>query len=323
MSRLIPLILLAGLLVAGCNDDDCPQCPAPVSAPTLANIWPHADGTSWVYDGQLALYPGPEVSETPAELPSMAELHAALQDPVPGQPDSLDTGLYRLAFAGNLTTDSGMTAQDLTETWYVEAAPSKSLWAAPADRDRDFLRLLAGARPDLRVKMASLYGLGPEEPGKVLPPGHDPYFLSAYAFAYEDSGYYGYGDLDQRHAWAYLAGDLSVGSEFSIQLVPALADDIWLYGRIWSVGTYAQDGHTWTNAVEVMYLVDLGLQEEVDENGDPLGYSRPLMYGVTVFVPEVGPVACLERHELAPSHSAYDTFPGVTIDFRFSLAAGN
>ena len=32
----------------------------------------------------------------------------------------------------------------------------------------------------------------------------------------------------------YLDGDLAVGTEFSMQLVPDLADDIWLYGRIWS-----------------------------------------------------------------------------------------
>lgn len=315
MSRYLPLVFLAGLLLGGCNDDDCPQCPDGETAPTLANLWPHADGNRWIYDGQLALYPGPEISEFPPELPSLAQLHAALQEPVSGQPDSLDVGLYRLAFQGTLTTDSGMTAQDLTETWYVAAGPTRS-----APRDRDFLHLLATVRPDLRGKIASLQGLPPGNSGKSLPPDHEPYFLSAYAFACEDSGYYGYGDLDRRHAWTYLAGDLSPGSEFSLQLVPALADDIWLHGRIWSVGAYSQDGHTWPNAVEVMYRVDLGLNEEVDENGDPLGYSRPLMYGVTVFVPEVGPVASLERHELASSRNAHETFAGVTVDFRFSLA---
>ena len=54
-SPLVALILAASLvlLIAGCFDDeDCPDCPdVPAApAPSMANIWPHADGAGWLYD---------------------------------------------------------------------------------------------------------------------------------------------------------------------------------------------------------------------------------------------------------------------------------
>ena len=120
------------------------------------------------------------------------------------------------------------------------------------------------------------------------------------AFSSEDDGYYAYGDLDTEHSWIFLQGDLSVGSEFSLQLVPDLADDIWLYGRIWSIGDRTVGGEAGSNVLECMYVIDMGIQEATDEQGGVLGEYRSYMYYSVLFAPEYGPIMSTERQVLAP-----------------------
>jgi len=287
------------ILAAACNDDDdsvnCPDPGAP--DPTMANIWPHADGTSWTFDIEYREILPPEVPLKAGEIPTMEELHAALQDPVPGEVVEEGDGLYRLALDGMVTTDSGATGQNVVESIYMEMpdGPVKSVNGNSSGVD-PVLAMIARARPDLRSGIVSRYGLDEKALDYIFP----PLFLGGYAFAYEDSGYFGYGDLDQDHAWVYLEGDLSVGSEFSLQLVPSLANDVWLHGRIWSISDRTVGGRTYENVVECMYVIDLGETEISDENGTILGSSFPYYYGSSFFAPEVGPIAGVERHVANP-----------------------
>ena len=137
-------------------------------------------------------------------------------------------------------------------------------------------------------------------------------------FAFEDSGYFGYGDLNTERRWVYLGDSLAVGTEFTLQIVPDLADDIWLYGRIWSIGDRSVNGVTWHNVVECMYAFDFGVQEAVDEDGNIVDYFHSYIYGTTLFVPEVGPIACDERHMLAPDGVLQDAPPSYDIVVRLA-----
>ena len=70
----------------------------------------------------------------------------------------------------------------------------------------------------------------------------------------------------------------------------------------------------WPAALECMYVVDLGVTEFADEEGDLLGSARSGMYGATIDVPEVGPVASHERRVLIgdgvlqePAHMTFES----------------
>jgi hypothetical protein len=90
--------------------------------------------------------------------------------------------------------------------------------------------------------------------------------------------------------WLYLDGDLTPGHEFTAELGVGLADDILLTSRIWSIRSYNVAGTTYPNCVEVFYLLDMGIQEEADENGESAGFAQYYEYGVIIYAPDVGPV---------------------------------
>ncbi len=305
MSRsLLQIVLLSCFLllaVTACNDDDSPTCPGQDLRPAMANIWPHADGNIWFFEGGYSEFPPPETGGTgrldDLPLPSMADLHADLQHPVAGEPDLAVNCLYRLSLDGEITTDTGVSAQHLAGRFYFPQPGGGDTVRGPESGGDPLLRLIARVRPDLREA-----ALARMSPGARKDISIDlPLSLGDYAFAYEDSGYFGYGDLDTGHSWVYLAGSLEAGTEFSHQLVPSIADDVWLHGRVWSRGDLTVGGRLYRNAVEVMYVVDLGESDVVDENGDPIGVFRSYIYGTVHYVPGVGPVKGLERHVEGPN----------------------
>lgn len=109
ISRISTILLCSLLLLsmAACNDDDdCPTCPSDLAtAPTMANIWPHADGNSWTFDMTHREYPVDHsavafTDTTNPSLPSMAALHAELQMPLPGTPDFSEDVIFRFALNG-------------------------------------------------------------------------------------------------------------------------------------------------------------------------------------------------------------------------------
>lgn len=238
------------------------------------------DGTGWIYDLEFRQFAGPEVDDEMPPLPAMADLHAALQQPVDTVAVSLDEGLYRLRFAGEVTTETGIVGQDLTETFYGEVDQTFRASGPPrSDPGTARRRRGRGQQPRGRSRAVSPQRL---------------------CVRLRGLGLLRHGDINTEHSWTYLEGDLSVGSEYSLQLVPDLADDVWLYGQAWSVEDREIAGTTWRKALEYMYVVDLGIQIAIDPEGHEIGYIRSYLYGSTVFVPEVGPVACHERHVLAP-----------------------
>lgn len=318
--RLVTASLLL-LLLAGCNGDDCVDCPGdpPPPQPTLANVWPHADGTGWIYDLDYSERLDPGIADPAAPLPSLQDLHDALDLPAGSQLVREDRGLYRLRFDGAVTTGSGVTAQRLTGTIYDEADPDGFGGAGAEDGERALLRLVARVRPDLRPRILARLGEDARSL-KDLAGVDTPYFLGGYAFAFEDSGYYGYGDLNTSHSWVYLEGDLAVGAQFSLKLVPDLAADIWLYGQVWSIGDRTVGGVVWPNVLECMYAIDLGLSVLTDESGTAIGEFRSYIYGTTFFAPEFGPIAGRERRILAPQQIMDGPEAGTVIDYTCVIA---
>jgi len=296
MRRLLLLLGLLSVLCLGCNDEDCPECPDPSPTPTLANLWPHADGADWLYDFTYLVVEAPAPAETAPPLPSLQALHDALGEPLTGDVLEQDQGLYRLRFDGEVTTESGVVAQNLVGTTYHAAAPPFT--GRGQAGDRRLLELIASVRPDLRSRILERIGGTSAKQGDAL--GSSLYSLGSCAFAFEDSGCYAYGDLSTDHSWIFLEGDLTVGSGFELQLVPELADDIWLRGRIWAVGDRTVGGESWSNVLECLSVIDLGVQVATDEQGDPVGEVRSYIFYTTLYAPGFGPIMSVERQVLAP-----------------------
>lgn len=287
-ARTLAALLLLAVAGAGCfgdDDDDSPNV-------SMARIWPHADQTTWSYDIVLTTMETDTTAVPSGELPTLEDLHADLGQAMSGAVASRDTAVYTTMLDGMVTTDTGMVGQHFVSSIEQEGKAARTVVPGRALLDR-----LALARPDL----------GLPAPDKEFI-GGGPALLGGYAFAAEDTGYFSYGDVDTIHSWTYLERSLRPGTEFSLQLVRPLADDVWLYGRIWSVGDRSFGGRTWRSAVECMYLVDMGLQQMVDENGDPLGEGRSYIYGRIWYVQDVGPVAFQERSHFF-LRTAYDPYP--------------
>lgn len=311
LAALALALLLAPVVLptAGCDDTDCPQCPPvdpPTPDPTIANVWPHADGDTWIHDLQVRGYEGDpaevlDPEEPVPPLPDLETLYARLQAPVTRPPLGASAGLYRLSFDGEVTTDAGVTAQHLREELFDASWVKRPLAPHP---DRLRARILA-ARPDLRARRPA----AGKELGDEL---QAPLLMGGYAFAAAADGLYGYGDLNDDYSWVYLESDLTVGHEFSMQLVPDLADDVWLHGRIWSVGDLTIGGRTHEKCVECFYAIDLGVVEATDEGGQVIGRWRPLILGVVHYAPTLGPVAC-EQMDIVLADVLQDADPGILV----------
>ena len=104
-----------------------------------------------------------------------------------------------------------------------------------------------------------------------------------------------YGDLDELLAWKFLTSDLSPGTEFSHQLIPSIASNVFLHCRIERIFDARTDVGVLRNALECYYLIDYGVTVLRDFELHVLGYTRAFGYGVVVYAPRVGPVYCHER----------------------------
>jgi hypothetical protein len=289
------LLILAG----GCTDDDtkCPVCPgcSDPPSPTMDNLWPNDDGNSWTYDWAQRLWePIPATMyESPDDvppIPSLDYVEGLLDDqPAGSEPDS-SYGIYRLEFEGTGQTSSGADGQNLTETVFEESTGDVTVIPPQAV----FFQRLSLARPDLRDALQVKAGgsFVPAGPASLLTVGQ-PLFLHGGIWE-KASGYIGsYGDVDTFLAWKYLEEDVSEGHEFTFQLVPSLASDVFLNFRVIGHGTVETGHGRYENAVECLYQVDYGLAVSHTIYGDR--YFRVYDFGTVVYAPGVGPVESYER----------------------------
>lgn len=228
---------------------------------TMDALWPNADGLGWTFEQHYESYgPNPEVVDNQ----------------------------FRMFFDGVVVAPNGIEAQYLRH----------QLLGGPAARDAGrpagpFFRQLWLARPDLRERIRRT--LDAECP-QYAPPGSYAVMLSG-EFAYRKTA----GEIaawrcnaaDTR-SWLWLVSDLTLGTTFTLQLLPDLANDVFLHGRIAAIETATVPAGTFNGCVRVEYTVDYGLGECTDPNGAPLGTYRSETRGWIRYAPGVGPVETRE-----------------------------
>ncbi|MBI5711127.1 MAG: hypothetical protein HZC42_12630 [Candidatus Eisenbacteria bacterium] len=221
----------------------------------------------------------------------MTDIAAALGDPSFIAVSGYDSASYELRFMGMITTESGARKQNLYETLVRPGQPIAVATSRPGEAA--FLTQLWRARPDLRPRLAARV-----PPAGMLADTSHTYastFLHGYAWEKTARWIGTYGDLDTLLAWKYLGADLWPGSQFTHQLVPALASDIFLYGRILPPRSVRTPAGTFRSATVCAYLVDFGVSALTDSSGNLVGYTRYYSYARVWYVDGTGPVACYER----------------------------
>ena len=178
--------------------------------------------------------------------------------------------------------------------------------SSPAPQPGGFLARLYAARPDLRGAIRTAYAMaGPAEPGggyAVLPPW-GPFLIHGGAWE-KTSEYIGtYGDVDQLLAWKFLTSDLSPGTEFTHQLVPSLADNVYLHGRVERTLSWESGIGLHEKCIEVLYIIDYGIVLGTDVTGQPLDYARIVDGGRVVYAPTTGPVYLYEVSFIQPGEA--------------------
>jgi hypothetical protein len=287
------VIGIAIAVVLACDDDPTPP---PPPAATMDSAWPNADGLEWNYDLTLkswsdstpdSLYATRE--EVPP-MPPLQDLAAQLATPIPGSPAAVGTAGYVLRFDGTATTASGITGQNLVSEIVVSADA-----AASVSRNTVFLHRLAAARPDLRPQIAATYPAEWNEKGGPMVFG--PLFLSGGVYEKTAAHIGAYGDLDSLLAWKWLETDVTPGHEFELQLVPSIADEVFLHARVLGSRTVTVPSGTYQQVLDVLYAVDYGVTQVVDDTQQNLGYIRVYSYGSIAYAADVGPVESVERHD--------------------------
>lgn len=290
---------------------------------SLRNVWPNEDGRAWTYRlDQLAWDPvPPPVFATKQEVPPVTlDLVAALLGNHPPGPNPVSEAAgYRMQFLGTKTTQSGAVGQNL-QTEILDVAMTSASPARLEQGGAPFWRSLARARPDLAPRIAARW---PDPVRLTSSTGamdvDPPLFLFGYAWEKTREYIGSYGDLNTLLAWKYLEADLEPGHEFTIQLVPDLADDVFLHVRVLSERTAATVLGDHPHSIDVLYLVDYGVSEQTDPDGNVTGYSHPFDYGTITYAPRVGPIATYERNLVysgEPLHPGYRELRGdvVTVE---------
>jgi len=235
----------------------------PVAAnaqPTLDSLWPNANKLGLEYEFVNA-------------------------SPIPLEPSF--TTPATLWFDGTVQTFGG-TAQVLHGTHYV---PVKARPGAASD---PLLAALWRARPDLRSAIQARTGRSLEE----VPINWWPLLLHTGYFMKSPTNIQMWQPDWSHPTWTYLTDDLRLGATFTHQLVPELADNVFLHGTVEVIDATVETlAGTYEPAVRMGYVIDFGWGEVVDVNnpGEVVGRVRGETRGHVHFVPGVGPVEMLEN----------------------------
>lgn len=306
ISLCIAGFLLALSLMWGCNDDECPVCPDPVITATIDNIWPNADGNWWQYEYSWRVWDQDPITfvneiDVPA-APTLDTIEAILGSHPIGTNVSILDRRYRLLFAGIDTTDSGVIAQNLEQLIY-DPPPTLAPVQTVHGEEALYLRILA-VRPDLRGKLLPFLASSDQRiseellagvfmaPRQVMDLG--PILLHDGAWWKTTEWIGTYGDLESRLAWKFLEANLTPGAEFSYQLVPSQASDVWMHCRVMRTVNVNTPAGSFAGALELIYLIDYGVQEY--DLIIPAQYARLIDFGSVVYAPNYGPVYSYERN---------------------------
>ena len=292
------------VVIAACSDDPSGpfvrwtnNSPGITGAvPTIDNIWPNEDKTEWSFDytwdedlfWSMVTYP--DANDVPP-LPDWEEISELLETPLIGDSVVSAHGTYRMTFNGTATAGGGVTAQNLEESFEFNPAGAAPV-VVTCSAEREFYRRLRIARPDLAAKLPT--AKLEEEPGQRIT-ASDPLLIHGGVWEKTTRWIGTYGDIDELLAWKFLTDELRPGNEFVHQLIPSLADDVFLHCRIERELTVETNEGDVAKAIECLYLVDLGVSPVFNPGGNQGEYARPIIYGSVIYAPNVGPVYCHER----------------------------
>jgi hypothetical protein len=251
-------------------------------------LWPNDDGRSWSYDQHYETFGlDPEVVDNQ----------------------------IRLVLDGSTVAPDGINAQYLRQQLLSGPALTTKPAGVPAD---PLLRQLWIARPDLRdrIQLAQLDSPCPQS----APPGSYALLLNgefAFLKTVDEVAAWRCNQPNTR-AWQWLASNLTIGSSFTLQLVPDLASDVYLHGTIAAIESATVPAGTFASCYRVDYVIDYGMSSCTDPSGNPLGTFRSETRGFIHFAPNVGPIqsheefipyvqvigACVPPEEVGRAYSA-------------------
>lgn len=240
---------------------------SPAPAQTLDQWWPHADGLDWSYDGHY---------EEATQLVS----------------DSYDFAAS-LTFAGTNSL-GGETVQNLVGSLGLIGLPRTD--GRPAGLGPVESRLWL-ARADLQAQLAARAGRAVGDwPLLLLHPADSNIGFLADATSVGD-----WRDEIAARSWLYFSEPLTTGPNFTLQLVPDLATDVFLTGTISDTGATVQgpmSARSFDGCGIVEYTIDYGEATQTDEQGTVLGTYRMVTTGWVAFSSGIGPVAMTEQTEV-------------------------
>jgi hypothetical protein len=288
---LLLLCITAFLNLSGCGSESCgPEtCRCEI---TLDSTWPNDDGRGWEYeytwrtwDDTCHIYSS--IDDVPP-APSLDRIESILDSYPIGPSVTTRVGTYKMRFSGDSTTMSGATAQALRDTAYF---PERMFAAAAAAIST---RAFLAAHVTGRSAGAGTASLG--DAHRLSDLLLTPYPILIHGGAWEKTEEYigTYGDVHTDLAWKFLTADLCAGSEFSFDIQIPETEGVSAQCRVLGVRSVVTEMGTFTNGLDCMYLVDLGVMTYGGEHGTT-GYARHITYGRVVYVPDVGPVYSYER----------------------------
>jgi len=236
-------------------------CTPAFAQPTMDELWPNPNGMRWEYEYELIYNPLFDYS-------------------IPGY-----TSPAYMHLLGTASTPGG-PAQVLI----AEHEPPPGVLKTTVSELPPLLRKIWHARPDLRDGLVARYAA-------QRPPEYwNPMLLHGGYFMKNPTEIEMWQDMWDHSTWLYLTDDLTIGASFVMQLVPELAEDIYLHGTVADLdATVETPAGTFSGAVRMDYLVDLGVAYLTDENGTQIGLAQSELVGHVHYVPDVGPVDLLEE----------------------------
>jgi hypothetical protein len=232
----------------------------------MDTLWPNDDGRSWTYEQTYS------DAITGQVIQNTVRLLLDGRDVVPG---GIAVQNLRLDGPGGATKQLGQT-----DGMPAELSP--------------FLATLWRSRPDLRVALDrhNERTVGQEQ----LTDGFHQLLIGEAAYSkteHEISAYRR--DVEATRSWLWLVSDLTIGNTFALQLVPDLADDVWLYGTITMWEAVTVPAGVFPECLRVDYRIDYGEAVCLDEYGQGLGGYRSETRGWIDYAPDVGPVSHYEE----------------------------
>jgi len=241
--------------------------PRVVLATDMSAYWPNDDGRSWSYNQHFE---------------EMDDVHQVIDNQV------------RVFFDGTTVAPNAITAQYLREV-LVSGTALASATRADATFGDPLLAHVWAARPDLHGRI--LQALADSPCPDVHPAGGYAVLLGGeFAYVKTASEIAAWRcNLADTRSWLFLVSDLTIGNTFTLQLIPDLASDVFLHGRIAAIEDATVPAGTFANCLRVEYTVDYGLSACTDANGNVIGTSRAETVGFIHFAPGQGPVESYEQ----------------------------